>query len=207
MNVRETVSGWFRRPAAYLGSEWNRMAPRERRLVGGLVAAVVVFAVLVTGFLTFESLSDIAQANEDTREALAAIAQHRDEYLEAKERMQSQESRIGNETPQLAADLEAAAHEVGIVIPETTDEPVQAAGRRYSEYKVDVKLRQVDLQALTNFLNKVETGRRLIVVTSLNIRRSFSDQAKMDVDLTATAWERVKDTAKKRPTPAKGTNP
>jgi hypothetical protein len=207
MSLGETVKGWFRRPAAYLSGEWDRMAPRERRLVGGLVAAVVIFAVLVTGFLTVQSLRDIAESNDETREALAAIAQHRDEYMEAKDRMVSQETRIGTDTPQLAADLEAAAREVGIAIPETTDEPVQAAGRRYNEYKVDVKLRQVDLQALTNFLNKIETGHRLIVTTSLNIRRSFSDQAKMDVDLTAAAYERVKDTGKKRPAPGKGQNP
>jgi type II secretory pathway component PulM len=198
------VKGWFGRPLAYVGSEWNRMAPRERRLVAGLVAAVMAFAVLVTGFLIVESLRDIATSNDDAREALAAIAKHRDEYLEAKERMMTQEARIGTEPPQFAADLEAAAHEVGIGIPETQEQPSAPIGRRYVEHKVDVKLRQVDLQSLTKFLNKLETGRRLIMVNSLRVRKRFSDQDKLDVDFTATAFERLKDNVKKRPLPAGG---
>jgi type II secretory pathway component PulM len=198
------VKGWFGRPLAYVGSEWNRMAPRERRLVAGLVAAVMAFAVLVTGFLIVESLRDIADSNEAAREALAAIAKHRDEYLEAKERMMTQEARIGTEPPQFAADLEAAAHEVGIGIPETQEQPSTPVGRRYVEHKVDVKLRQVDLQSLTKFLNKLETGRRLIMVNSLRVRKRFSDQDKLDVDFTATAFERLKDNVKKRPLPAGG---
>ena len=61
MNLRATVRGWAQRPSAYLGSEWNRMAPRERRLVAGLIGAVVAFAVLVSGFLFFETVHDISE--------------------------------------------------------------------------------------------------------------------------------------------------
>jgi type II secretory pathway component PulM len=204
MDIGSNVKGWFGRPLAYVGSEWNRMAPRERRLVAGLVAAVVAFAVLVTGFLIIESLRDVAESNEAAREALADIAKHRDEYLEAKDRMMAQEARIGTEPPQFAADLEAAAHEVGIGIPETQEQPSVPAGRRYVEHKVEVKLRQVDLQSLTKFLNKLETGRRLIMVNTLRVRKRFSDQDKLDVDFTATAFERLKEGAKRKPTPAGG---
>lgn len=198
MDLRATLKSWWRRPIDYLGREWNRMAPRERRLVAGLVAAVGAFAVLVTGFLIVESLRDIAEANDDAREALAAIAKHRDEYLDAKARMVAQEVRIGGEPPQLAADLEAAAREAGVQLAEQTERPSVGAGRRYVEHHFDVKLRQVDLHALAKFLAKVETGRRLIVISRLNIRRRFSDGEKFEVDLTATAYERVKDDRPKR---------
>jgi type II secretory pathway component PulM len=198
MNLRATVRGWGQRPAAYLNSEWNRMAPRERRLVAGLIGAVVAFAVLVTGFLFVESLREIAESNNDAREALAAIAKHRDEYLEAKERMVQQEVRIGTEPPQLNADLEAASHEANVSIPESIEQPAVDVGRHYREHKIDLKLRQVDLQSLTKFLNKVEAGRRLIVITRLYIRRRFAEGQTLDAELTATAYERIKDSDKKK---------
>jgi hypothetical protein len=208
MDLPANVKGWFGRPFGYVASEWNRMAPRERRLVGGLVAAVLAFAVLVTGFLIIESLRDIAESNDDAREALADIAKHRDEYLEAKDRMMAQEMRIGNEPPQFAADLEAAAHEVGIGIPETQEQPSAPVGRRYIEHRVEVKLRQVDLQSLSKFLNRLETGRRLIMVTNLKVRKRFSDQDKLDVDFSATSFERVKEGVKRPPrAPGKGGKP
>jgi Tfp pilus assembly protein PilO len=204
MNLRATVRGWARRPGSYLSSEWNRMAPRERRLVAGLIGAVVAFAVLVTGFLFVEALRDIAESNSDAREALADIAKHRDEYLEAKERMVQQELRIGTEPPQLAADLEAAQREAGIQIQQSDPQPDVDVSRRYREHKVDLKLRQVDLQSLAKFLNKVETGRRLIVITRLGIRRRFSEGQTLDVEMTATAYERIKEGEKRKPGPAKG---
>jgi len=198
MQLPAKVREWVRRPTTYLASEWNRMAPRERRLVTALVGAVIGFAVLVTGFIIVGNLTDLRQNNEDAREALANIAKHRDEFLEAREQMRSQEVRIGPEGPQFAADLEEAAREVGIQIPETNEQPAVPVGKRYLEHKVDVKLRQLDLPSLSKFLAHLEQGRRLIVVNVLRIRKHFSEGDKLDVEFTAVAWEKVKETPRKK---------
>ena len=192
----------LRRPLAYASAEWNRMAVRERKLISILAGAVGLLALLLTGYLIVDSLQEISNSNEDAREALAAIASHRDDYLDAKARMVSQEARIGVEPPQLAADLEAAGKEAGIQIPETVDRQPAPAGKRYMEHSLDVKLRKVGLKELATFLSKVETNPRLIVVTRLQIRRSFGEGDKMDVELTATAYERLKDDKKKKAAPA-----
>jgi general secretion pathway protein M len=198
MQLPAKLREWVRRPTAYLGSEWNRMAPRERRLVTALVGAVIGFAVLVTGFIVFGNISDIKDSNEATREALANIAKHRDDYLEARERMRSQDARIGPEGPQFAADLEEAAREVSIQIPETNEQPAVPVGKRYLEHKVDVKLRQVDLPSLSKFLAHLEQGRRLIIVDQLRIRKHFSEGDKLDVELTAAGYEKVKEAPKRK---------
>jgi general secretion pathway protein M len=198
MQLPAKIREWVRRPTAYLASEWNRMAPRERRLVTALVGAVVAFAVLVTGFIIIGNLHDIKDNNDATREALADIAKHRDDFLEARERMRSQELRIGPEGPQFAADLEEAAREVSIQIPETNEQPAVAVGKRYLEHKVDVKLRQVDLPSLSKFLAHLEQGRRLIIVNVLRIRKHFSEGDKLDVELTAVGYEKVKETTRKK---------
>lgn len=202
MSAADKLKSWAQRPVQYLGSEWNRMAPRERRLVMALGTAVCAFAMIVGGFLLVDSLQAIDESNDDAREALAAIAKHRDEYLEAKSRMVAQEVRIGNEPPQLAADLEAAAREAGLQIAETTPRPVQPAGKRYVEHQTDVTLRQVGLKELATFLSRAETGRRLIMITRLHVKRRFSEGEKMDAQLSAIAFEKVKEPPKKRPTPA-----
>jgi hypothetical protein len=203
MSLRTSLLNVVQRPLNYVSREWNRLAPRERSLVAVLGGAVVAAAVAVLALLTAQSLAEIREDNEGAREALAAIAQHRDEFLDAKSRMQAQEMRIGNEAPQLAADLEAAAREVGIQIPETSSKPVVPAGRRYMEHSVVVTLRQVDLLSLTKFLSKVETGQRVIVISKLSIKQAFGEGEKLNVSLTATAWERVNDARKKAATKEK----
>jgi Tfp pilus assembly protein PilO len=196
------IASGLRRPVAYASAQWNRMAPRERKLISILASAVLTLALLLAGYLIVDSLQEISTSNQDTREALAAIARHRDDYLDAKSRMVSQEARIGVEPPQLAADLEAAGKEAGIQIPETVDRPPSPAGKRYLEHSLDVKLRKVGLKELATFLSKVETNPRLIAITRLQIRRSFGEGDKLDVELTATAYERLKEERRKKP-PAK----
>jgi type II secretory pathway component PulM len=182
------------RPAAYFAAEWNRMSARERRLISLLGSAFAGCAFLLVGYLVFDSMQSMSDENQDMRDALDAIARHSDEFRDAKARAAAQALRIGTEPPQLAADLEAAAKEAGIQIPETADRPDAPAGKRYVEHSLDVKLRKVDLKSLANFLSKVETGRNLVLITRLQIRRSFGgDGASVDVDLTATAYERLKD--------------
>jgi hypothetical protein len=188
----------LRRPFDYVASEWNRMAPRERRLVAALGGALGAALVVIGGFLVFQTISELEERNDAAREALSAIARHRDEFLEAKSKMTAQEVRIGSEKPQLGADLEAAAKEAGFPIPETIDRPAQPAGKRYLEHNVDFTLRRVGLVELSKFLNKVETGRRLILITKLSIKRVYGEGDKLDVIGTATAFERVKEAPKKK---------
>jgi type II secretory pathway pseudopilin PulG len=199
MKPLEKVTNWLRRPAGYFAREWNRMAPRERRLASILGAVVVVGIVAAVALLTVQSLAEIRDNNDAAREALAAIAKHRDEFLDAKNKMAAQEARIGQEAPQLAADLEAAAKEVNIAIPETQSRPAVPVGKRYLEHSVDVTLRQVDLLSLSKFLNKVESGRRLIVVSRMSLKRAFAEGEKLNVSMTATTWEKVQETTKRKP--------
>jgi hypothetical protein len=174
------------------------MSARERRLISLLGGAFLTCAVLLIAYLTIDSLQTMGRENQDMRKALDDIAKHSDEYRDAKAKVAAQQLRIGSDPPQLAADLEAAAKEAGIQIPETADRPDSAAGKRYVEHGLDLKLRKVDLKSLATFLNKVETGRSFIIVTRLEIRRSFGgDGTTVDVDLTATTFERLKEGSKK----------
>jgi type II secretory pathway component PulM len=195
--IFEAIRNLLGRPFVYFAAEWNRISARERRLLSMLGGALGGCVVLLVSYLVIDAFGSMTQENEDMRKAIDDIAKHSDEYREAKEKVKAQQLRIGTEPPQLAADLEAAAKEAGIQIPETADRPESAAGKHYVEHGLDVKLRKVDLKSLATFLSKVETGRNLVLITRLSIRRSFGgDGTAVDVDLTATAFERVKDTSK-----------
>lgn len=191
--MKDSLARTLRWPYTYVTGEWERLAPKQRRAFTWLAAAAVALLAILVATVTFGSLSDLQDGNEEIREALAAIAKHRDEYLEAKARNSIQEARIGNEPPQLTGDLEAAARAENVQIAESSERPTTPAGRRYVEHDVDLKLREVDLQSLTKFLRRVETGPRLIFFTRLSLKRRYSEAEKLDVELTATAFEKVRD--------------
>lgn len=200
-SVRDRLRRVFGRPFRYFGAEWERMAPRERRWVTGLSIAILSVVTGLVVFLVFSSISDLEEGNADVREALDAIAKHRDEYLEAKTRAQVQEQRLGTELPQLVADIEAAAREDSVQIAESNERPPLPTGKRWIEHDVDLKIRGVDLQALSNFMRRVETAARPIFFTRLSLKRRFSEADKLDAEITATAFERINEAAaaKKKP--------
>ncbi len=199
-NLRQLSGRIFRVPAEYLRSEWQRMAPRTRRLAIGLATAIVAVVTLAGSYLAFSSISELEEQNADIREALGEISKHHDEYLDAKTRNAVNEARIGNDPPQLTADLEAAAKGENVQIAESNERPAAPAGasRRYLQHDLDVKLREVDLQSLTKFMRRVETGPRYIFFTRVSIKHRYSETDKLDAELTATAFEKVKDDKKKK---------
>jgi type II secretory pathway component PulM len=196
--LRDAARRVLARPTGYLLGEWERMAPRERRWLAALSATALSVIVLLSTYFVFSSVADLEDGNADVREALTAIAKHRDEYLDAKSRSAAQEARIGTEPPQLIADIESAAREENIQIAESSERPTAPAGKHYSEHDVDVKIREVDLQSLTKFMRRLETGPRLIFFTRLSIKRRFSEAEKLDVEATATAFERLREDKSKK---------
>jgi general secretion pathway protein M len=200
-NLRESLGRTARRPVIYLAAEWERLAPRERRWVTVLAAAVVTVSILLGATFAMNNIGDLQEGNAAIREALDTINKHRDEYLDAKARNAVQEARIGNDPPQLTSDLEVAARGENVQIAESSERPSVPAGRRYIEHDMDIKIRETDLQSLTKFLRRVETGPRLVFFTRLSLKHRYSDDSdKLDVELTATAFERVhEDKTKKKP--------
>jgi hypothetical protein len=196
--VRDRARQVFARPIAYVTAEWERRSPKTRRNLAVLIASAMAVLVMLGGWWVFSSISDLEEDNAAIREALTAIAKHRDEYLDAKARSDAQAARIGNDPPQLTADIESAAHEEQIEIAESSERPPSPAGHRYVQHDVDIKIRQVGLEALSKFMRRLETGPRLIFFTHLSIKRSFSDQEKLEVEATATAFERVREDKSKK---------
>jgi hypothetical protein len=197
--VREAARRVLARPLGYLSAEWDRLAPRQRRLLVVFVATAGGLATILGTYLVFSNISDLEDDNAAIREALKVIATNRDIYLDAKSRGAQQEARIGNDPPQLTGDIEVAAREETVQIAESSERPTTPAGRRYVEHDVDIKIREVDLQSLTKFLRRLETEPRLVFFTRLAIKKRFSDE-KLDVEATATAFERVhEEKTKKKP--------
>ena len=112
---------------------------------------------------------------------------------------------IGNDPPQLTADIESAAKGENVQIAETNERPVAPApgSRRYLQHDLDIKLREVDLQSLTRFLRRVETGPHFVFFTRISLKHRYSENDKLDAELTATAFEKMKDDKKKKPEGAK----
>jgi hypothetical protein len=176
---------------------WERLSQRERTLVGALGVTFVVMATLVVGFLITDGLSTFEERNADMRQALRDIETHRESYLRAKAKAAQLETRIGRTPLQLQGFLEQIAKEAGIEIPESNELTPTAAGKHFVQRSVELRLRQVTLDALAHFLRGVETGPNLVVVTALNIHTRDDHHQELDVEMTVSTYERASEKREK----------
>ena len=197
-NLRQMSGRALRLPYGYFRSEWERMAPRTRKLAVGLLTTIVCVIGLGLTYYTFAEISALEEENGQIREALSEISKHHDEYLDAKTRNAVNEQRIGSDPPQLTADLEGAAKGENVQIAESNERPAAPAGRRYVQHDLDIRLREVDLQSLTKFMRRVETGPRFIFFTRISLKHRYSETDKLDAELTASAFEKVKEKEKEK---------
>jgi len=181
--------------------DWfERLSQRERTMVSALGVTFVVLVTLIVGFLITDGLSTLEERNAAMRQALRDIETQRDAYLRAKAKTSQLETRLGTGGMQLGGYLEQAAKEAGVEIPESNERPPVAAGKKYVERSVDLRLQKVKIDALAAFLKRIETGPNLVIVNSLLVRTRDDRHQELDVEMGVSTYERaqVKDKGTKK---------
>jgi hypothetical protein len=180
-----------------LREKWERWTPRERRLVVLLGATFVLFAVGLVARQIISGLSTLEEKNAKTRAALKLLEENREDLIAARSKAGAEMSVFDAEVPPLATYLEGIATELGIQIPESTEKPGVPKGK-FSERLVEVKLKNITLAELAEFLRRVETNSPAVVTQRVLVMKSaFGTPEKLDsADLTIAAYERIKENGK-----------
>jgi hypothetical protein len=181
-------------------AQWDRLTTRERRMISTLAGVFLAFIAVLFGYFGWSGLADLEDHNESARKALRDIAEHREEFLDARRHMDQQEVRVSRTPVQLSTVLEAAAKECDLKLDETNDRQPAPRGKKYIEKGVDVKIHRVDLQSLAKFLHRIETGPTLVVVDRLLIRTRYNEHDQLQVEIGVLTWEHAPET----PRPAQG---
>lgn len=158
-----------------LRDRWDHMAPRERNLVAVLGVALVGVVFLVIASTISSGLAAIEASNEDKRLALENLVL----IKQRKTTRRGPTVTITSTAPSLSTYLEGIANEVGgVQIPNYQPQPSVARGS-YEEISGRIELREVTIYQLAEFLEKVETKNRTVVVTTLNIEKSRREPDKL----------------------------
>ncbi len=177
-----------------LRDKWERLSQRERTMVAAMGVTFVLMVTLIVGFLITDGLATMEEHNSDMRQALRDLDTQRDSYLRLRAKSAQMETRLGTTPVQLQGYVENAAKEAGVEISDSSDRPAAAAGKKFIERTVDLHLKPVTIDQLTRFMKAIETGRSLVVVTSLSVRTRDDKHEQLDVDMSVSTYER--DTGK-----------
>jgi general secretion pathway protein M len=176
---------------ARLRDWFDKLAPRERRLMSALVAVFAVFLLLLVPLALSVSLSSRRESNKALTEAIASIRGAREEVQKRQERRDAIIARYANRAPALAALLEKAARDNHLEIPESRDLPEVPHGKKYVERGTVVRLRKSGMLALSKMLEQIEQQRLPVSISRLNVRRRGGERDSYDVELGVAAFDRT----------------
>jgi hypothetical protein len=168
---------------------WDRISPRERRLVLIAAIAVPITLAIYLGLSIRDGLVAMEKRNQDTRKALLVIADLRAKG-ETRPKTDDAVAMMGTEPLSLPTYLDNAAKKANFTLKSTTPHQPGAPRNGFVTTSASVSLDDLTIDQLKTFLMEVEMGSKVVAVTRIELRRDFRDKAKLDVQLDVSTYSK-----------------
>ncbi len=176
---------------ARLATSFQRLSERERRLVVITAVAVVVFVVGGGSLLASRSLDAREKRVIAKQEQLDQILSLRERYQEAEQSEKRAASRVKSNTVSLFSLLQKTAGDLGLQLNDLNERKVPVKDTDLTEVSVDVTLKEVSVDKLNAFLEKIEGVRRdgIVKVQKLKVKTRFDAPDMLEVTMTVATWK------------------
>lgn len=168
---------------------WDRISPRERRLVMIAVIAVPITVAIWLGLAIRDGLVAMEQRNEKTRKALNVLADLRARGETGKPKGDDVLAMMGTEPLSLPTYLDNAAKKASFTLKSTSPHPA-VTRNGFVTNSVSCTLDDLTIDQLKTFLMEVEQGSKVVSVTHIDLRRDFRDKTKLDVNLEVSTYSK-----------------
>lgn len=174
-------------PRVYIASYLNRLAPRERLLLGAAAVSLVVISLYSFVWDPLQSGHELLGRRIALREKeLAEVHRQRDTYLRLMRELEANKASISEGDP----DFNMLAHLQTAIAQVVSREHVQSMNPStktrgdYQEQQVEIKLTRVSLPQLVDLLYRIEKGDHPLRFSRLQLKKRLNDVR--NFDLTAT---------------------
>lgn len=169
----------------------QNLTERERRLLT-ITAAVALVCFVALVYFGVQSAIDKRAKNLTThQEQLSQIRAKEKLYRDAEEQENKNTQRLTSNNTSLFSLLQKSAQELGMQLGDLNERKVPTKDAAISEVSVDLNLKDVTMDKLDNFLEKVEGKRNdgVVKVTKLKVKTQFANQDLLDVSMTVSTWK------------------
>ena len=175
----------------------GRLSSRERRLVLVTALVAVVF-VFVGGTLFVQSRLDKAQRRLSERKAqLQLILGLESQYHDAEQERARMQDMLARNDVQLFTLLSKVKQELGLPMSDLSERRTPLKESGIDEISVDVDLRQLSVDKLSSFLEKVEdpANKGMVKVLKLKVKTRFDNPELLDVSMKVATYKPASPTA------------
>jgi hypothetical protein len=168
---------------------WDRISPRERRLVViGAIAAPLTLAIWL-GLAIHDGLGAMEARNDKARKALNVLADLRVRG-QASAPSDDVVATMGPEPLSLDTYLTNAAKKAKFELKRTITPHQPQTKNGFVTNTSTLSLDKLTIQQLKDYLMEIETGSKTVAVTHLDLRRDFRDKDKLTVNLEVSTYSK-----------------
>jgi len=171
-----------------LRDKWESITPRERRLVVLLGVSFVVVMVLYVALEISDGLDALEHKNARARKALLNLAHYRARTVTSTP--DDPTKLIGAQAVKLESYIYRAGEKAEVTVPGVNTRSPTPRGK-FTAHAATVEIRDLTLTQITAFLEALESESRVVVVSSLQIRRNFRDKEKLDLNIEVVTWSKA----------------
>lgn len=176
-----------------------KLEPRERTMLGALVAFFGAVVFLGGPYLLFSSVSQARSENQAIRDFIDTVGESRGKIEQKRAQQDAVALRYAKTVP--ANFIDDAAKSNGVEVSDNSKKPDVPRGKKFTEHVQLLHMHKVGLVGLSKMLEKLETGGYPLAVTRLNVKPRAGEADSYDVELGLSIYERKPD-AKKEGAPA-----
>lgn len=169
---------------------WDRISPRERKLVILLAVATPITLAVWFGLSIKEGLTERGERIDKMRRALAVLAElkSRGPVTKAEDDVVKE---IKAEPLSLDTYLDNAAKKAGFTLKGTSPH-TPATRHGFVTTSVSLTVDDLEIDKLKTFLQAIESDSKIVAITSLETVRDRRDRTKLDAKLVVSTYSLVK---------------
>ncbi len=184
---------------------FDRLSGREKLMVGGLLGAVFITAVVIVWMIVGAQISELEARNQQVKESLEQVMLHKDSYLLNKAKLDAHKKKLDTNKIKLVQLMEREGNKLGITIEDFREGKRWLTEKHRRMKKRDgakkrkvidlleesqtVTIRRIGLENLSKFIAALESRPQPIKITKLSISTLSSDrQVLRQVKMTVSTY-------------------
>ncbi len=169
---------------------WDRISPRERRLVVIAAIAAPITIAIWLGLAIHDGLGTMEDRNARSRKALDALADMRARGHTQANAGEDVVATMGTEPLSLDTYLANAAKKAKYELKGSINPRTPQTRNGFVTSTSTLSLDKITVDQLKDFLYSVENDSKVVAITHLDIRRDFRDKDKLSVNLEVSAYSK-----------------
>jgi hypothetical protein len=175
-----------------LQTSFSRLSDRERILVMLTAAVAVVFIIVGIAWWANSAIDGRKKSVVIKKDKLEQILALEGQYKEAANREAKATQKLERNSVSLFSLLQKTAGELNLKLNDLNERKTPVRDSEIEEVSVEVNLKQLSVDKLNQFLEKIEGKSKdgLVKILKLKVKTRFDNPQLLDVNMTVATWKK-----------------